>query len=333
MRGYEIARALNRIGHEARFMRPPGLPGPLRSEMIGSMVRYTAGSRHDRYDAIMVVKPYPSGSIPALLLSGGETAFILDIDDLDAAYRKGWRSAAIGAIQKPFPRSADLITCHNRELARYLSAKEGVPPDMIYRLEQGVDIPLFDPDRKIVTGIGDGKLIVNVCHFDAAADLEPLLDSLAIVVSRDPSIEVKIVGGGPLLPRYRSRIRGRGLSGNVHLTGPLAQEEVAAAVAEADLCTVFYSDNYANRYRSSLKIREYLAMGKKVVSTDVGELRRFAPYTYQTEADPVSFAGMVLSAIDVRRSKRAERGQRLVRSNLSWTRIATRFARRLEEML
>jgi glycosyltransferase involved in cell wall biosynthesis len=229
------------------------------------------------------------------------------------------------------------VTYHNHQLGRYLREARGLTPHKTTYLEQGVDTSLFNPKRPELAGAAeeaerDGKLVVNLCHFDAAADLEELLWSISLAVDEEPGIRSAIVGGGPLLREFRARVGNSPLKGCVSLPGPLPQDEVVKLVAAANTCTVFYKDRRANRYRSSLKLREYLAMGKKVVCTDSGELSSFSPYTYQTPPDVAEFADELVRVVGLPRSRRAIRGLRHVRSRCSWESIARRFVDRVESL-
>jgi glycosyltransferase involved in cell wall biosynthesis len=105
-----------------------------------------------------------------------------------------------------------------------------------------------------------------------------------------------VAGGGPSLENFRNEARSRGLEGAVAFTGSLTPREVASCLRAADVALVYYSEGLANRYRASLKLREALACGAKVVSTNVGEASSMGKYVTLSKPDPVSFAQAIDAA-------------------------------------
>jgi glycosyltransferase involved in cell wall biosynthesis len=334
VRAEGLARALGRSGADAEFLQPPPAPLPFRAEMLGAMARYLAAASRCRYDVIISVKPYPSGATPALLKPRQtECLSIIDVDDLDFAYRTGWRSTAIRTVQAPYIRGADVATCHNENLKKYLIVDRGMPPDRVWRVEQGVDTNAFNPESFGGQPCPGERTILNIGHFDAAADVKELIWALSMARDSDREITARLVGGGPLLSYYRALVKSKGLDDFISFTGPVGQGEVIRLVAEANTCTVFYARRLANLHRSSIKLREYLAMGKKVVCTNVGELSRFAPFTYQTDPDVAEFAEELVRAFNLGESAMHRRGRRYVCRCCSWDRIAAELLERLQGMI
>ena len=63
---------------------------------------------------------------------------------------------------------------------------------------------------------------------------------------------------------------------NVHFPGWFPFAEMPALIKGMDVCLLPYVDSELARYRSPLKLYEYLAAGKPVVSTDHPEVREFS---------------------------------------------------------
>ncbi len=338
VRGFGVACALRRIGHEVDFLST-GEYLPLRLDRVLALPKWLTKVSQG-YDVVVSIKPYANASVPALIASArsdrSDCMSVIDVDDLDHAYRAGLLSLGIKAAQLPFLRFADLITCHTESLRRYLTADLGIERDDVYRLEQGVDPAIFDQSLwqsapgQTVRGAAESGPVLNVCHFDVAADLGELLQAFAMAIRLDPGMRFVMVGGGPMLGRCKGLAQEMGLTPFVSFEGPQPPSEVARRILTAGTCTVYYGDREPNRYRSSLKLREYLWMGKKVVSTNVGELADFAPYTYQSPPAPEDFAQRLVEVASIGESRRARRGRRFVRSRFSWTRIARDFSKVLE---
>jgi glycosyltransferase involved in cell wall biosynthesis len=81
-----------------------------------------------------------------------------------------------------------------------------------------------------------------------------------------------------------------------------------------------------------MKLREYLAMGKKVVCNDVGDLKLFKEYAYQTSSSLGDFAQKIADVVEQEPDKRVRAGQRFVKNNYSWDAIGWEFNRKLESI-
>jgi glycosyltransferase involved in cell wall biosynthesis len=71
---------------------------------------------------------------------------------------------------------------------------------------------------------------------------------------------------------------------NVHFLGQYPFAEIPALVKGMDICLLPYVDDERAHYRSPLKLYEYLAAGKPVVSTDHPEAQELGDVVYMTSA-------------------------------------------------
>jgi glycosyltransferase involved in cell wall biosynthesis len=82
---------------------------------------------------------------------------------------------------------------------------------------------------------------------------------------------------------------------NVHLLGRFPFEEIPGLIKGMDVCLLFYAGTEFARYRSPLKLYEYLAAGKPVVSTDHPEVGEFSSWV-EIASTPEEFASAVARA-------------------------------------
>ena len=83
---------------------------------------------------------------------------------------------------------------------------------------------------------------------------------------------------------------------NVHWLGRLPAPQVPDAIANMDVCLLPYERNEWTANIDSLKLYEYLACGKPVVSTDVPAARAFEPLVRITN-DPALFVAAIEAAL------------------------------------
>ncbi len=315
LRARFIAEAFQKRGHEVHFIRPiPSLP--LWFDMVLSKPYYFYKTFKLKSDAVIAIKPYPT-LVPALWwqkIKGAKV--VIDVDDLDYDYSHGPFRKFHLWLQKPWPKWADLVTYHNDHLVTPLLKIFNVPVDRLVQLPQGVDTTLFSPSalkRENLPGqaaalLKDTKarpILVFTAHLNVACDLEPVLMSFKIIKGSIPSAKLLVAGGGPDESRFKKMSRDFDVRPSVHFTGYLSTQQVAACLKIADAALVYYSDIPVNRHRASMKLREALACGRRVVATEVGEIKLWKKGLFLSRPDPAHFAQAVLNALKTKKSPRA----------------------------
>jgi len=117
-----------------------------------------------------------------------------------------------------------------------------------------------------------------------------LFDGFVQVLRRLDASALIVFGPGTRSPGFAAQVRQRGLDGAVHLLGDLDRPRALAVMAASDL---FVRPSRADG--DALSVREAVALGKRVVASDVGarppEARLF------TAGDPRSLAETIFHAI------------------------------------
>lgn len=120
-------------------------------------------------------------------------------------------------------------------------------------------------------GVGDAPLAIYVGHITLGDDLDLALTALKQVRVSLPKVRLAIVGGGEGLARLRSLAGELGLTDAICLTGWIDHSHVPAYLAAADVAIYPYRDTLVNRAKCSIKILEYMTMGKAIVTHRVGQ--------------------------------------------------------------
>jgi D-inositol-3-phosphate glycosyltransferase len=169
------------------------------------------------------------------------------------------------------------IIAETDEMKALLVRRRGVAPDRVHVVELGVDHSLFRPldqaEARGALGIDpDIPVLVYVGGLDAYHDLGPLLRALA---SAPGPLEVHVVGDGVRGPEYR-RLAARSRV-PVRFHGPVPHARVPLHIAASDACVAPYrEDAFDDRAVpfSTLKVPEYMACARPVVSVPRGRIRR-----------------------------------------------------------
>ena len=290
-------------------------------ELAATLVPNCWMALRGRGDLAVGFKPHLNVTLPLLLCRARGMATWLDVDDLDHAYRSGLSSRIIEVLQRPFPRRCDVVTHHNPLLREHLVDDLGCDPDRVVRVPQGVDPRRFTARGAPATPAIGGPVAVYTARLNRASDLGSVLQAWKEVVRRRPEATLLVVGGGPLLRDFQRQAARLGLRGRVRFAGEVQPSEVPAYLALASVALTFASDRPVNRYRCSLKLREYFASGLPVVCNDVGELSDFAEVTYQTSSSLEDYSDMIVRVLDGHDDGRQDRAQAVAADEMSWHRI------------
>ncbi len=174
-------------------------------------------------------------------------------------------------------RQAPLIIAETAQLKRGIARHWHVPEDRIAIVGLGVDRTLFAPRdqleaRRALKIAPERLVLVYVGVVDATHDLGTVLGAVARV--RDPRLEVHVVGDGSLRASHERAALAAGARVIFH--GRVAHEQVPVYIAAADLCLAPYDPSAFQSGElgySTMKVPEYLSVGRPVVTVPSGRLR------------------------------------------------------------
>src|SRR5262249_34850350 len=153
-------------------------------------------------------------------------------------------------------------------------------------------------------------------------DFELILES----ARRLPNIRFLLVGGGRQLKQLRERIADIGLT-NIKLTGAMPYQEAMNHMAAMDVCLLPFTRGAGWGGSCPLKLFEYAALRKPVVSTSAREVKRIGAGWVSFADDAPAFAGAIESYIADRPLADAmgSAGRAMVERLYNWTNLAKQF--------
>jgi glycosyltransferase involved in cell wall biosynthesis len=157
-------------------------------------------------------------------------------------------------------RACTALIAISQALADQLVAEMGVPREKIAVVPNGVDVHRFDPARVHPHRFAGAFTVVFVGSLTSWQGLDVLLRATA----RVDGIDVVVAGDGPGRSALGALAEQLGLGARVRFLGRVAPDDVSALIAGAQVC---YSGHSA--FRSPLKLYEYMAMGRPVISSAV----------------------------------------------------------------
>lgn len=160
---------------------------------------------------------------------------------------------------------------------RSYAIQVGARHDRVVVLPNGVNADRFSPGvsgqsvRQTLEISADRFVIGYVGGFKPWHDVITLITAFGLFSEQTDKAHLLLVGQGPELAEAQERVHALGLDRRVTFTGEMTHSQVPEHIAAMDLATVLLK-SAENSYFSPLKMFEYMAMGKCVVASRIGQL-------------------------------------------------------------
>jgi glycosyltransferase involved in cell wall biosynthesis len=215
--------------------------------------------------------------IPGVLIENNVHHWSEPLTNLQTVAKYMLHSAAHRVASRS-SRRASVVIAETQEMKTMLVEHRGLPPEQIEVVGLGVDHALFRPmdqqsARKSLQICPDAIVLLYVGGMDEYHDLEPVIEALTSI--RQPSAELHVVGDGEYRARCEEKARHAQVSARFH--GHVLHSMVPQYIAAADLCIAPYRTSACHNGVipfSTLKIPEYMACGRPVVSVPSGAVEK-----------------------------------------------------------
>jgi glycosyltransferase involved in cell wall biosynthesis len=194
-------------------------------------------------------------------------------------------------------------------------------------LPNGADLADLDQaDGSAWRAQNPGPTVGFVGAFEYWVDFDLVLR----IAKKIPEATFLLVGGGRLLKYVRDEAARMRLN-NVYLTGPLGYRDAMNYVAGMDVCLLPFTHSPVSDGSCPLKLFEYAAQRKPIVSTSTREVKKIGSGWIHFADDTDDFAEGIQSLLmDCKAAERAgEAGRTLVEKIYNWPKLARQF----EELL
>jgi glycosyltransferase involved in cell wall biosynthesis len=215
--------------------------------------------------------------VPGVLIENNVHFWSEPLTNVQTVMKYILHSAAL-AVASSCSRRASAVIAETQEMKTMLVEHRRLSPEQIEVVGLGVDHALFRPmdqgsARKFLKMSSNMILLLYVGSMDEYHDLEPVIESLGSV--KQPSIELHVVGDGEYRARCEEKARRARITVRFH--GHVPHSMVPQYIAAADLCIAPYRTSACHNGLipfSTLKIPEYMACGRPVVSVPSGSIQR-----------------------------------------------------------
>lgn len=189
-----------------------------------------------------------------------------------STYRELALHAEARDIEAEVYRSATALASVSKQMSEYL-IKHGASKDRVHTIGNAVNTDVFTPAVRaaLIDGIDEEHFVVG---FSGSLKMWHGIDILLLAFQQFhrqvPTSRLLIVGEGPKRGWAEGFVAGAGLTEAVIFTGWVSHDLLPSYLARMDIATAPYPPS-PSHYFSPLKLYEYLAMGRPIVATCIGQ--------------------------------------------------------------
>ena len=188
-----------------------------------------------------------------------------------AVYRRLALEPEARALEAEVFSGASALAVVSRELQGYVVGR-GAAPERVHVLGNAVDLDRFNPSVPAADlGLDPSAFVIGFTgSLKRWHGIDILLEAFRLVHEKLPEAHLLMVGDGPKHGWAKGFVQGAGLMDAVTLTGWVDHDALPGLIARMDAATAPYPPS-DNCYFSPLKLYEYLAVGRPVVASAIGQ--------------------------------------------------------------
>lgn len=182
----------------------------------------------------------------------------------------------LNLLECTIPKIVDTISVASSKL-KIECEKLGIGEDKISEAHVGADLEKFNPkvSGKYVRSKYniENQLVLYLGQLHGGQYAKLFIESAAKLINNFKcNLTFMIVGDGYQAEELKKTASELNLNGRLIFAGAVSHELVPEYIAAADICVASFEENDVTICKSPLKIVEYLASGKAIVASRVGEM-------------------------------------------------------------
>jgi glycosyltransferase involved in cell wall biosynthesis len=301
-------------------------------------------AEQEHVDVVHAGNPPDFLLLAALPLKRRGTRLIFDHHDLSPEMylaRSGRKDPvyhALRGLERVTFQAADVVIATNDSFRDVAIQRGGKRPEDVFVVRNGPDLSRFrsvEPVPRLRRGKRHLLAYAGVMGRHDGIDLA--VQALAALRRRREDWHAVLAGDGEMLGEARELARRLGVSDAVEFPGWLPQDRVLEILSTADVCLAPDPPTVANDRSTMIKVMEYMALGRPIVSFGLPESRvsAGAAARFASGASVEDFARHVDELLDDPESREAmgRVGRERVRQGLSWEHSERALGRAYERAL
>ncbi|MDH5669680.1 MAG: glycosyltransferase family 4 protein [Nitrospira sp.] len=273
--------------------------------------------------------------------------FVFDHHDLcPELYRSryaadnGILTSLLGLFEKGSLGLADVTIATNESYRRIQIERGNVKPENVFVVRNGPNLKRVasrTPSERL--RLMNKNILCYVGALNPQDGVDYLLRSLRDLVYKldRKDFYCVIMGSGDSLEDLRNLAKDLNLDGYVELTGYVSEEDLMSNLSAADICVDPDPSSPLNDVSTWIKIMEYMAMGKPIVTYDLKETHWSAQDAalYVKPNNELEFAEAIVTLMDRPdlRAKMGEFGRQRIERELKWDIVGQNLVRAYTKLL
>jgi glycosyltransferase involved in cell wall biosynthesis len=202
----------------------------------------------------------------------------------------------------------------------------------------GVDTELFHIHDveilKVVLGIDQDFVLGFVGVLNEWVDFDSTFIAIKSLIDSGYKIKMVIVGDGHKLEDFKDSAKKNGVYDDVIFIGSVLTSELPVYISCMDVCMISRKTTEDSHNSFPLKLLEYMACGKPVISTDLKGVREVIKdrVLYATSSEEIKQQIIKLYHNKEKVERMGLEGMRFVQENFSWQKICSNFEKILREV-
>jgi glycosyltransferase involved in cell wall biosynthesis len=168
-------------------------------------------------------------------------------------------------------KNAAAVTAVSDILVAY--AKKINPNIPVYKIVNGVDSLFLEATLKKPKNKAGRHSMVYAGYFAKWSNLPKLLEATRLLKGSYPDIELVLAGNGPLFSVAKELVGSLGLSDHVTFLGHVPREKLPGIINSCEIALSPLTKDLHTDCAFPIKIMEYTALGKKIVSSNLEEVK------------------------------------------------------------
>jgi glycosyltransferase involved in cell wall biosynthesis len=297
----ELGRGLQRHGHRVTLCHLPRREKPkhppLRQAQPDDPPVYELLPRQQNFvhnfnllyrlaqdcDVVHLQKCFAAAALPVLWVCRLQNKPLhYDWDDNETAISRKVEKRFLSRLQlslyeMELPHFADSLSYSSKAIQE-LALRRGFPEAQMWHIPVGADVTRFYPGDAEPGITDEFQLIPHtitvlyIGQLEGAAHARQLVEAAPLVVKNVPNVQFVIAGGGEQLEDLREAARRSPARDLLRIPGYVQADKIPALVRAADICVACFDNTEASRAKSPLKVAEYLASGRAIVASRVGDV-------------------------------------------------------------
>lgn len=293
-------------------------------------------SRKEGFDVIHVHNPPDTLFIVGAFYKIFGKQFVFDHHDLSPELylsrynvKDGFIYRGLLKVEKICLRTANIVIATNESYKKIEIERGLLNPENVFVVRNGPDlnrIKLTAPDEHLKRL--NKKIFGYVGEINPQDGLDYLLRAIKILVSEIGRTDFLciIIGSGDALEEMKKLAQTLDIEVYLWFTGFIPDEDMLRYLSTADICVDPDPASPLNNVSTWIKIMEYMALAKPIVSFDLAETRYTAQEAaiYVSPNDEKEFAKAIANLMDnpEQRKKMGERGFKRVIQKLAWQHVS-----------